>query len=193
MKSRVFAICMSILLISANANGDEPVKGEKKTNHPIYSQKMKSLTGEEVDLSKYRGKTLLIVNTASRCGATPQYEPLQALHEKYGEKGLAVLGFPCNQFGSQEPGSAKQIAEFCERNYGVKFDMFSKVDVNGDDAAPIYKYLTSKQAGIDDTGAIKWNFEKFLVSKDGNVLARFRTGTSPDSPEVIELIEKALR
>jgi glutathione peroxidase len=169
-----------------------PAEDGTKDNHPIYGQTMKSLTGKNIDLSKYKGKVLLIVNTASECGATPQYEPLQALHEKLADKGLAVAGFPCNQFGSQEPGSNDEIAGFCKKNYGVSFDMFGKVDVNGDKAAPLFKYLTSKKAGLKQSGPVKWNFEKFLVGRDGQVIARFGTGTQPDSPEVVTAIEKAL-
>ena len=164
----------------------------KKDVPKVLSYEMKSLLGKDVDLAKYEGKVLLIVNVASRCGATPQYEDLEALHEKYGEKGLAVLGFPCNQFGKQEPGTSKQIAEFCEATYGVKFDMFEKVDVNGTKAAPIYAYLTSEEAVGKDAGPVKWNFEKFLVGRDGKVIARFRTGVQPDSKPVVEAIEAAL-
>ncbi|MBC7817169.1 MAG: glutathione peroxidase [Planctomycetaceae bacterium] len=155
---------------------------------------MKSLTGKKVDLAKYNGKVLLIVNVASQCGATPQYKPLEALHEKYNEKGLAVLGFPCNQFGDQEPGSDADVAKFCETHYGVKFDMFSKVDVKGDKAADLFKQLTSKEnfSNDKDAGPVKWNFEKFLVSKEGKVVARFRTGVEPDSEEVVKAVEAEL-
>jgi glutathione peroxidase len=157
---------------------------------PVLDFKMKSLDGKEVDLSKYKGKVVLIVNTASKCGYTPQYEQLQAVYEKYGPKGLEVVGFPCNQFGKQEPGSAADIREFCTKNYGVTFDMFAKVDVNGADAAPLYKYLTSK---AEDSGPVKWNFEKFLISKDGQILARYRSKVKPDDPQVVKAIEAALK
>jgi glutathione peroxidase len=166
---------------------------DKTEDHPIYGQTMKSLEGKPVDLAKYRGKVLLIVNTASECGATPQYEPLQGLHEKYSDKGLAVLGFPCNQFGAQEPGSSADIAQFCQANYGVGFEMFEKIDVNGGQAPPLYAHLISDEAGLDDTGKVRWNFEKFLIGKDGRVLKRFRTAVQPDSPEVIAAIEAALK
>ncbi len=175
------------------ADKDEKGKPESKgKQHPVFSQEMKSLKGKKVDLGKYKGKVLLIVNTASQCGATPQYEQLEALHEKYGEKGLKVLGFPCNQFGKQEPGTSEEIIEFCEENYGVKFDMFAKIDVNGKEAAPLYKFLTSDKTGLEDTGEVKWNFEKFLIDRQGNVVARFRTKVKPDEPEVIEAIEVEL-
>jgi glutathione peroxidase len=160
---------------------------------PILKREMKSLAGKAVDFSKYKGKTLLIVNVASQCGATPQYAPLEKLHEKYADKGLAVLGFPCNQFGQQEPGDAVEIAQFCQKNYGVKFDMFSKIDVNGDKAADLYKHLTAKETFPKDSGAVQWNFEKFLVGKDGKVVARFRTGVEPDSDEVVKAIEAELK
>lgn len=164
----------------------------KKDVPKVLSHEMTSLSGEKVDLSKYDGKVLLIVNVASRCGATPQYEDLENLHEKYGKQGLAVLGFPCNQFGAQEPGTSKQIAEFCQSTYGVKFDMFEKIDVNGKKAAPLYQYLTSKEAVGENAGPVRWNFEKFLVAKDGTVVERFRTGVDPSSDKVVSAIEAEL-
>ncbi|NQV25690.1 MAG: glutathione peroxidase [Rhodopirellula sp.] len=160
--------------------------------HPVYGLTMKSLTGKETKLSQYRGKVMLIVNTASECGATPQYDPLQGLHKKFAEKGLAVVGFPCNQFGSQEPGSETEIATFCKKNYGVEFDMFGKIDVNGEKAAPLYAYLTSKKSGLEKTGPIRWNFEKILISRSGKPVARFATGVQPDSEEVVKAIEAEL-
>ena len=160
---------------------------------PVLDFKMKSLAGKETPLSKYKGKVVLIVNTASRCGATPQYEQLQAVFEKYGPEGLEVVGFPCNQFGSQEPGTAAEIQEFCTDNYSVTFDMFAKIDVNGDQAAPLYQYLTSKETNPESPGPVKWDFEKFLIGKAGQILARFRTRTKPDDPEVIAAIETALK
>lgn len=166
---------------------------DKKADSPVLKQKMNSLDGKPVELSKFKGKVLLIVNTASRCGATPQYEDLQALHEKYSKEGLVVLGFPCNQFGSQEPGDSEQIATFCKKNYGVTFPMFEKVEVNGDEACDLYKYLTSKKAYPQDAGRVKWNFEKFLINRDGEVVKRFRTGVNPSSQPVVEAIEKELK
>lgn len=159
---------------------------------PVLSHTMNSLDGQPVDLAKYKGKVLLIVNVASRCGATPQYKQLQELHEKYQDKGLVVLGFPCNQFGAQEPGTAQEIASFCKDNYKVTFPMFSKIDVNGDNAAPLYQHLTSEEAVPADPGAVRWNFEKFLIGRDGQVIQRFRTRVSPDASEVVQAIEKAL-
>ena len=156
------------------------------------SYEMQTLAGENVALSKYDGQVVLMVNVASECGLTPQYEQLQALHKQYADKGLAVVGFPCNQFGGQEPGSADEIQTFCKSNYGVEFDMFAKVDVNGDNACDLYKYLTGLETQPQGVGKISWNFEKFLVNREGNVVARFSPQVKPDAPEVIEAIEGAL-
>jgi glutathione peroxidase len=153
---------------------------------------VKTLQGEEVDLAKYAGKVVMIVNVASKCGYTPQYKQLQQLHEKYAERGLAVLGFPCNQFLWQEPGSEAEIGEFCRMNYGVTFDMFAKVDVKGENACELYKFLTSLDTKPKEAGKISWNFEKFLVNRNGMVVARFGSGTKPDAPEVVEVIEREL-
>ena len=160
--------------------------------HPIYGRTMELLSGGPIDLSQYKGKVLLFVNVASRCGATPQYEPLQALYEKYKDQGLVVVGVPCNQFGRQEPGTGEQIAAFCKKNYGVTFPMTAKVDVNGPEAAPLYGYLTSAEAVGEQAGPVKWNFEKFLVGRNGEVVARIGTRVKPDAPEVVEAIEREL-
>jgi glutathione peroxidase len=149
-----------------------------------------SLDGKPVDLSTYRGKTLLIVNTASECGFTPQYKGLQQLHDQFHDRGLAVLGFPCNQFGKQEPGTEAEIGAFCEKNFGVTFPMFAKVDVNGDDAHPLFKYLKKEKPGVLGTEGIKWNFTKFLVNKDGEVVQRYAPQTKPE--EIAGDIEKQL-
>lgn len=155
--------------------------------------KMKDLAGREVDLAQqYKGKVLLIVNVASKCGLTPQYKDLQALHEKYGAKGLCVVGFPCNQFGAQEPGSADEIREFCTANYGVKFDLMGKIEVNGDGACDLYKHLTALETQPKGPGKIGWNFEKFLVGRDGKVVARFEPRTKPTDPLLIQAIETEL-
>jgi len=154
--------------------------------------KMKSITGKDVDLSEYKGKVVLIVNVASECGLTPQYENLQSLYDKYQGKGVVVLGFPCNQFGKQEPGTEAQIADFCSQNYKVKFPLFSKIEVNGSSAAPLYQYLTSLDTKPQGKGKISWNFEKFLVGKNGEVVARFAPRTEPDAPEVVAAIELEL-
>ena len=156
----------------------------------IHEFKMKDIEGKEVDLSEYKGKVLLIVNVASKCGKTPQYEPLQAMYEKYGEKGLVVIGVPCNQFGGQEPGTEKDIQQFCTEKYKVTFPMMSKVDVNGKDEAPLYKFLKAHAESKDD---VKWNFEKFVVNKEGKVVSRFKTPVEPDADEVVSVIESELK
>jgi glutathione peroxidase len=140
-----------------------------------------SLDGKPVDLAALRGKVLLIVNTASQCGFTPQYKGLQALHERFGEQGLEVLGFPCNQFGGQEPGDAPEIGAFCERNFGVTFPLFDKVEVNGADAHPLWRWLTAEAPGLLGSEAVKWNFTKFLVRRDGSVFKRYAPQASPES------------
>lgn len=178
---RMTALFLGVLLTMDTGLAAEP--------ESAFGFEMTSLSGEPVNLSDYKGKVLLIANTASQCGATPQYADLQSLYEKYKDDGLVVLGFPCNQFGGQEPGSAGEIASFCERNYGVSFPMFSKIDVNGADAAPLFDYL---KTSAPDTGDVRWNFEKFLVSKEGKVVSRFRTGTNPNDANVVAAIEEAL-
>lgn len=159
---------------------------------PIYQFTLRRISGEPVDMSSYRGRTLLIVNTASKCGHTPQYAGLQKLHQTYGDRGLAVLGFPANNFGGQEPGDDAQIAAFCETNFGVAFDMFSKVSVKGDDQHPLFAYLTSQSAPPVGDGPIQWNFEKFLIGPDGRVVARYRSGVKPQSEQLIAAIERQL-
>jgi glutathione peroxidase len=188
--SRLFPLSLVIaaVLLAVAA----PVGAEEKKEASVLDRKMNALEGSEVDLAKYKGQVVLIVNVASECGLTPQYEDLQALHEKYADKGLAILGFPCNQFGKQEPGDAKDIREFCTANYGVKFDMFAKVEVNGDGQCDLYKELTMKEAGAKFPGKISWNFEKFLVGRNGEVIARFAPRTKPSDKEVLAALEKEL-
>lgn len=157
----------------------------------VYDIKVKDINGQELTLEKYKNKVMLVVNVASKCGFTGQYEGLEKLHEKYSSKGLAVLGFPCNQFLAQEPGSEKEIKEFCSLTYGVKFDMFSKIDVNGNNTHPLYKFLKSSSSGIMGTDMIKWNFTKFLVDKNGKVLKRYSPSTTP--AEIEKDIIKALQ
>lgn len=154
--------------------------------------KVDSLSGEEIDLTRYAGKVVMIVNVASKCGYTSQYEQLQELHEKYSEQGLAILGFPCNQFLWQEPGSAEEIQQFCRLNYGVTFDMFAKIEVKGKKASELYRFLTSLDTKPKGAGKIGWNFEKFVVDRDGFVVARFGSSTRPDDPEVVSIIESEL-
>ncbi|MCW2858203.1 MAG: glutathione peroxidase [Marmoricola sp.] len=147
-----------------------------------------TLSGQEQDLAAYAGKVVLVVNTASKCGLTPQFEGLETLYEKYVAEGLVVLGFPCNQFASQDPGTSDEIGEFCTKNYGVTFPMFEKIDVNGKDTHPLYKWLKSEQGGM--LSMIKWNFTKFLIGRDGTVIERYAPTTSPES--IAGDIEKAL-
>ncbi|WP_430788760.1 glutathione peroxidase [Virgibacillus flavescens] len=156
----------------------------------IYDYKAKTLLGEEKSLNEYKGKPVLIVNTASECGLTPQFEGLQELYDEFKGQGLEILGFPCNQFNNQDPGSDDEISSFCQRNYGVTFQMFSKVDVNGDNAHPLFNYLTSEAPGIL-TKKIKWNFTKFLVDKNGEVINRFAPQTKPES--IKDDIEKVIK
>lgn len=148
-----------------------------------------TLTGQEQDLAAYAGKVVLVVNTATACGLTPQFSGLESVYQKYVEQGLVILGFPCNQFAGQEPRDADGIGEFCQRNYGVSFPMFDKIEVNGDDAHPLYKWLKTEKGGMLGS-AIKWNFTKFLVGKDGQVIKRFGPTTEPE--KLIPEIEKAL-
>ncbi|HRF11418.1 MAG: glutathione peroxidase [Candidatus Accumulibacter phosphatis] len=157
---------------------------------PIHEFSVKLLTGGQQSMADYTGKVLLIVNTASHCGFTPQYAGLEALYQRYRERGLVVLGFPCNQFGSQEPGDAEEIAGFCQKNYGVSFPMFAKIEVNGDDAHPLYQYLKKAAPGLLGSEAIKWNFTKFLVNRQGEVNERYAPATAPES--IANDIEKLL-
>ncbi|MBC3917827.1 glutathione peroxidase [Undibacterium sp. CY18W] len=149
-----------------------------------------NLQGQPVDLKQYAGKVVLIVNTASNCGFTPQYKGLEAIYQQFRDKGVEVLGFPCNQFGHQEPGSADEIGAFCEKNYGVTFPLFDKIDVNGDKAHPLFQHLKAQAPGLLGSQSIKWNFTKFLVKKDGSVFKRYAPQTSPQ--DLISDIEKLL-
>jgi glutathione peroxidase len=149
----------------------------------LYDFTVDDIEGRQVALDRYKGKVLLVVNTASKCGFTPQYQGLEALYRKYREQGLEVLGFPCNQFGAQEPGNEQEIATFCETNYNVTFPMFRKIDVNGNATAPLYRYLKHEKPGLLGTEAIKWNFTKFLVGRDGEVVARYAPNDTPESIE----------
>jgi glutathione peroxidase len=156
----------------------------------VYDFSVKDIHGKEQKLDRYKDKVMLIVNVASKCGFTPQYKGLESLYEKMQSRGLEVLGFPCNQFGAQEPGTEKEIESFCELNYGVKFPLFAKVDVNGDEAAPLYKYLKKTKPGLLGTEAIKWNFTKFLVDRKGNVIERYGSNVEPEA--IADDIEKLL-
>ncbi len=158
----------------------------------VYSFTLNSIDGKPAPLADYKGKVVLIVNVASQCGYTPQYTALESIYEKYKDQGLVILGFPANNFGAQEPGTNEEIKTFCTRKYSVKFPMYSKISVKGDDQAPLYSYLT-KQTGAGLSGDIKWNFTKFLVDRNGNVVQRFEPAVTPDSKEMTAAIEKQLQ
>ncbi|MFF4340551.1 glutathione peroxidase [Kitasatospora sp. NPDC001540] len=158
----------------------------------LFDLPIRTLAGEPSSLGEHRGKVLLLVNVASKCGLTPQYTGLERLQEKYGERGFTVLGFPCNQFGGQEPGSAEEIQEFCSTTYGVSFPLFEKVDVNGPRRHPVYARLTEVADATGEAGDVQWNFEKFLVSADGEVVGRFRPRIEPESAELVAAIEAQL-
>lgn len=186
MKHFVVAFAVSILISPLpQLRGAEPV------NSPL-DFKLKTITGDDVDLAQYKGQVALLVNVASECGLTPQYAGLQKLYDEKKDMGFVVLGFPCNQFGGQEPGSNQEIAQFCSSNYKVSFPLFSKLEVNGQNAAPLYRYLTSLDTKPQGKGNIFWNFEKFLVGKSGQVVARFEPNVEPDAPEVLAAIEREL-
>ena len=156
----------------------------------FHSHSARLLSGENIALSQYRGQVALVVNVASECGFTPQYQGLQALYDRYKDRGFVVLGFPCNQFGRQEPGDAGQIQQFCESKYAITFPLFEKVDVNGPGAHPMYAWLKQEKSGVLGTRAIKWNFTKFLIGRDGEVIQRYGSSTKPD--EIATDIESAL-
>jgi glutathione peroxidase len=185
-------VCLGVVVMESNLLAAEEATPQASAAMPL-NQEMQTLDGKKVNLAKkYKDKVVLLVNVASKCGLTPQYEQLQALHDKYSEQGLAIVGVPCNQFRGQEPGTAEEIAQFCKDNYGIEFDLLAKVDVNGPKAAPLYKYLTSKETNPKHAGDITWNFEKFLFNRQGQLVARFAPRVKPDEPEVVEAIETEL-
>ena len=153
---------------------------------------VQTLAGAPATLGDFAGSTVLVVNVASKCGLTPQYAGLQRLYDRFSAQGFTVAGFPCNQFGEQEPGTAAEIGEFCSVNYGVTFPMFAKIDVNGPDRHPLYTELTATPDAAGEAGDIQWNFEKFLIGPDGQIIGRFRPATDPEAPEVVEAIEASL-
>ena len=188
MTVAVAAVALGLGLGVARAEED---KGGKKMTG-VLGYKMKSLDGKDVDLAQYKGKVVLIVNVASQCGYTPQYKGLQALHDRFADKGLVVLGVPANDFGAQEPGTDAEIGEFCKSNYGVKFPMLSKVAVTGADKAPLYKHLTAKETNPKLSGEVKWNFTKFLIGRHGEIVGRFEPGVKPESDDLVKAIEAEL-
>jgi glutathione peroxidase len=158
----------------------------------VHDIDLQTLSGGPATLGDYAGSAILVVNVASQCGLTPQYEGLQRLHDRFSDRGFTVAGFPCNQFGEQEPGTPQEISEFCSVNYGVTFPLFAKIDVNGAGRHPLYAELTEVADADGEAGDIQWNFEKFLIARDGKVLARFRPLTEPEAPEVVSAIEASL-
>ena len=188
--SWIFAIaCLTLAVVSGQASAQD--KPANKLPAVLQFQ-VKDIDGKNVDLSRYQGKVLLIVNVASRCGYTDQYAGLQALHAAHAKNGLAVLGFPCNDFGAQEPGTEAEIKQFCSANYKVQFDMFGKITLEGKDASPLFKFLTAKETNTRFSGAVRWNFEKFLIGRDGAILARFASDVAPESDEIQQAIKTAL-
>ncbi|NNE93671.1 MAG: glutathione peroxidase [Verrucomicrobiales bacterium] len=183
MKTRILATLLALSIPAFAA--------EKKKAESVHDFTVENIAGEKVDLADYKGKVLLIVNVASKCGVTYHYDGMQRLHQYFGEKGLVVMGFPANNFGGQEPGTNDEIAKFCKSNHGVTFPMFAKVSAKGEDQAPLFKFLTTSK-NPDLEGDIGWNFEKFLVGKNGKLLRRFDSNTEPDDPEVVKAIEAAL-
>ncbi|MEO2047801.1 MAG: glutathione peroxidase [Pirellulales bacterium] len=188
----LLAVTLLLFGVSAAIAKDKATTKQEKKVAAALKFKMKSLAGKPIDLAKYQGKVVLFVNVASECGLTPQYRSLQALHESLGPKGLVVIGVPCNQFGGQEPGTASEIQTFCQKNYGVTFPLLEKVDVNGDKACALYKHLTSLETKPKGAGKVGWNFEKFLVGRDGEVAARFNPHTEPDSKELLKAVKAEL-
>ena len=179
----------AIYFLSSVETESQNAAGKNKT---VYNFTMKDIDGNDVKLKQYKGKVLLIVNTASKCGYTPQYEGLETIYEKYEDQGLTILGFPANNFGGQEPGKNEEIKEFCESKYKVTFPMFAKISVKGDDQDPLYQYLTDKDLNPKFGGEISWNFNKFLIDRKGNIVARFTSKDTPESEQVTSAIEKYL-
>jgi glutathione peroxidase len=188
---------MAFMMIVGSATGSAKEAVAKKetsaTEKNVHVFTMKNIDGVDVPLSRYRGKVMLIVNVASKCGYTPQYADLEELNKRYRERGLAVLGFPANNFGWQEPGTDDEIKTFCTTRYNVSFDMFSKISVKGSDQHPLYSYLTSEEANPETAGGVKWNFTKYLVDRNGKVIAKFGSGVKPLSEELVKAVEDALK
>jgi glutathione peroxidase len=198
MKARFISVlaiglaCAGVFLFNQTSSASEKPGGKDKMNS-IYDFSLKDIDHKQVSLSQYRGEVVIIVNVASRCGFTPQYEGLQKLYLKYKDQGFVILGFPANNFGGQEPGSDEEIKTFCSAKYSVTFPIFSKISVKGEDIHPLYKLLTSKETDPEFGGDIKWNFSKFLLDKNGKVIARFEPAVKPESDQVNQAVEKALQ
>jgi len=201
---RTLPLVAGVFLVCGCGKGDPQAQHKKQKETPVATQTMpadfeaiwqtpiKTLDGKDTTLGAFKGKEVLVVNVASKCGLTPQYTQLEALQKKYESKGFTVVGFPCNQFGGQEPGTAEEIQEFCSTTYGVTFPMMAKIEVNGGGRHPIYQKLTTIADGTGHTGDIRWNFEKFVISADGHSITRFSPKVVPDDPAVVATIEKGL-
>lgn len=203
MKEKITLLATAILIItSASCSSSLALMGDNKSaakesvkmaEKSVLEFTMKNIDGKDIKLDDYRGKVLLMVNVASRCGYTPQYEGLESIYRKYKDQGLVVMGFPANNFMGQEPGTNEEIKTFCKTKYDVTFPMFSKISVAGDDIHPLFRFLTSKETNPEYSGDISWNFNKFLVDRTGNVVNRFATGEKPESDKIAQAIEKALK
>jgi glutathione peroxidase len=193
-RAGILAFVLSFGLVGVTFIGHQNIAGsvDAAVTRSVLDFKMRDIDGKDVRLKKYKGNVILVVNVASKCGYTPQYQGLQSTYVKYKDKGFVTLGFPANNFNGQEPGTEKEIKEFCESKFGVTFPMFAKISVKGDDIDPLYKFLTSKETNPNFAGAITWNFNKFLVDRRGKVVARFTSKQAPDGPEVTAAIEKYL-
>jgi glutathione peroxidase len=187
--NQTFSLTLSLLFIVANICNAQSKEKQMEQQSKLYSFNVKTIDGKDKPLSDYKGKVLMIVNVASKCGNTPQYEGLESIYKKYKDRGFVILGFPANNFLGQEPGTNDEIKKFCTLNYGVTFDMFSKISVKGSDQDPLYQYLT-KESPVQ--GAVTWNFQKYLVDRKGNVVEKFAPRTKPEEKEVIDRIEQLL-
>lgn len=191
MKTKILLTCIAIVMACGNLQAQQDTEPSSQTPDALNFT-MQTLAGKDVELSKYQGKVVVFVNVASKCGYTPQYKPLQALHAEYAEQGLAIVGVPCNQFGGQEPGSSEDILSFCQENYGVEFDMLAKVDVKGENTCDLYKHLTGLDLQPKGSGVVRWNFEKIVLDRAGNPIARFGTKVDPSSEAFTKVIKEAL-
>lgn len=189
---KIGAVFMVVIVPFATANGQEK-PDKKKSASPALDFTVKNIDGQDVFLGDFQGEVLLMVNVASKCGYTPQYKNLEAVYRKYKDQGLKILAFPANNFGEQEPGTNKQIKKFCKSEFDVTFDLFAKVSVKGDDKCPLYQFLTDKSKTGQFGGDIRWNFQKFLIDRKGQVVARFEPGDDPMSDKVVKAIEAALK
>jgi glutathione peroxidase len=195
MKHKMIRVSLVVACVTAMTYGLTLASSKPSGGNPssVLDFTMKNIDGKQVNLADFRGKVLLIVNVASRCGFTPQYEGLEKIYNKYQAQGFVILGFPANNFMSQEPGTDEEIKTFCSAKYNVTFPMFSKISVKGSDIHPLYKFLTDKSSDPEFAGDIKWNFNKFLLDKNGKIIARFDSQVKPDSEQITQAIEKALQ